>query len=121
MVEKPSARNDESIRSDASPGAEGDTADEYATKPVQADPPSKPVTPASHWPSWNRRWVMGVLGALVLAAVLIFGVPWIRLALNTVSTDDAYVGNGKSIKIWQDYWLPRKHPPPLLNRLYPIH
>jgi membrane fusion protein (multidrug efflux system) len=91
MVEKPSARNDESIRSDASPGAEGDTADEYATKPVQADPPSKPVTPASHWPSWNRRWVMGVLGALVLAAVLIFGVPWIRLALNTVSTDDAYV------------------------------
>jgi membrane fusion protein (multidrug efflux system) len=34
---------------------------------------------------------MGVLGALVLAAVLIFGVPWIRLALNTVSTDDAYV------------------------------
>jgi len=34
---------------------------------------------------------MGVLGALILAAVSILGIPWIRLALNTVSTDDAYV------------------------------
>jgi len=34
---------------------------------------------------------MGVLGAVVLAAVGILGVPWIRLAFNTISTDDAYV------------------------------
>jgi len=34
---------------------------------------------------------MGVLGALILAAVGVLGIPWIRLALNTVSTDDAYV------------------------------
>ena len=34
---------------------------------------------------------MGVLAALVLAAIWIFGVPWIELTLNTVSTDDAYV------------------------------
>jgi membrane fusion protein, multidrug efflux system len=34
---------------------------------------------------------MGVLAALVLAAIGIFGVPWIQLSLNTVSTDDAYV------------------------------
>ncbi len=34
---------------------------------------------------------MGVLGALVLAAVGVFGIPWIREMLNTVSTDDAYV------------------------------
>jgi membrane fusion protein (multidrug efflux system) len=34
---------------------------------------------------------MGVLGALILAAVGIFGIPWTRLALSTVSTDDAYV------------------------------
>ena len=34
---------------------------------------------------------MGVLAALVLAAIWIFGVPWIQLTLNTVSTDDAYV------------------------------
>jgi membrane fusion protein, multidrug efflux system len=34
---------------------------------------------------------MGVLGAVILAAVGILGVPWIRLAFNTISTDDAYV------------------------------
>ena len=34
---------------------------------------------------------MGVLGALILAAVGVFGIPWIRFAFNTVSTDDAYV------------------------------
>ena len=34
---------------------------------------------------------MGVLAALVLAAIWKFGIPWIELTLNTVSTDDAYV------------------------------
>jgi len=34
---------------------------------------------------------MGVLGALILVVVCVFGIPWIRFALNTVSTDDAYV------------------------------
>ena len=34
---------------------------------------------------------MGVLAALGLAAILIYGVPWIELTLTTVSTDDAYV------------------------------
>ena len=32
-----------------------------------------------------------MLAALVLAAIWKFGVPWIELTLNTVSTDDAYV------------------------------
>jgi membrane fusion protein (multidrug efflux system) len=32
-----------------------------------------------------------VLAALVLAAIWKFGVPWIELTLNTVSTDDSYV------------------------------
>src|SRR5262249_3812708 len=35
--------------------------------------------------------LVGVLGVLVLAAALWFGIPWIRLTLNTVSTDDAFV------------------------------
>ena len=34
---------------------------------------------------------MGVLAAVVLAAIWKFGIPWIELTLNTVSTDDAYV------------------------------
>jgi len=33
----------------------------------------------------------GVLGVLVLAVALWFGIPWIRLTLSTVSTDDAFV------------------------------
>jgi membrane fusion protein (multidrug efflux system) len=39
----------------------------------------------------RRRLLMGVLGALILAVAGVFGIPWIRLTLNTVSTDDAYV------------------------------
>jgi membrane fusion protein, multidrug efflux system len=35
--------------------------------------------------------LIGVLGVLVLAAVCVLGIPWIREMLNTVSTDDAYV------------------------------
>jgi membrane fusion protein, multidrug efflux system len=34
---------------------------------------------------------MGALGALILVAACVFGIPWIRFTLNTVSTDDAYV------------------------------
>ena len=34
---------------------------------------------------------MAVLGVLVLGAAGVFGIPWIRLSLNTGSTDDAYV------------------------------
>jgi membrane fusion protein (multidrug efflux system) len=35
--------------------------------------------------------LLGVLGALILAGVIVYGIPAIQLALNTVSTDDAYV------------------------------
>lgn len=39
----------------------------------------------------RRRLLFAALGGLVLAAVIVFGIPTVRLALNTVSTDDAYV------------------------------
>ena len=35
--------------------------------------------------------MLGAVGVVVLIAVCVFGVPWIRLAFTTVSTDDAYV------------------------------
>jgi membrane fusion protein, multidrug efflux system len=38
----------------------------------------------------NEDWPWE-LAAVVLAAIWKFGVPWIELTLNTVSTDDAYV------------------------------
>ncbi len=50
-----------------------------------------PNPPPDHRPSRPRRVLMGAVGVLVLAAVCIFGIPWILSSLNTVSTDDAYV------------------------------
>jgi membrane fusion protein, multidrug efflux system len=91
MVEKESADSDGSTRIDASPRAEEAASVEQGTKSAQTGLPSKPVTSANDRPRWKRRLVMGVPAALVLAAIGIFGVPWIQLILNTVSTDDAYV------------------------------
>src|SRR5580700_708163 len=39
----------------------------------------------------RRKMLLAAAGLLVLAAALWFGVPWVQTALNTVSTDDAYV------------------------------
>lgn len=58
---------------------------EHETKSSQTVPP--PVRQSKR----RRRLLLGVLGALILVAAGVFGIPWIRLMLNTVSTDDAYV------------------------------
>ncbi len=90
MLEKQSTVNDDSIERDSAvPGREG-TATEQAIQSKPTDPDSKRVIPAGYGPGW-RRLAIGGVGVLVLVAVLIFGVPWLRLTLNTVSTDDAYV------------------------------
>src|SRR5271170_7827265 len=58
---------------------------------------SMPVDAAKAAPSRGhdflrrRGLVLGTLGVLALAAALWFGVPWVRFALSTVSTDDAFV------------------------------
>src|SRR6516225_2416707 len=80
MAEQPSTEKRESARIDARPGA---PSVEQRGKSLRKDFSSRP--------GLKRSLVVGVLGALVLAAALIFGVPWVRLTLNTVSTDDAYV------------------------------
>jgi membrane fusion protein, multidrug efflux system len=41
--------------------------------------------------AWKRRLVFVALGVAVLSALVVFGIPAVREALNTVSTDDAYV------------------------------
>jgi membrane fusion protein (multidrug efflux system) len=56
--------------------------------PPQRDAGSKPV--ATQGMSRRRKLLIGVLGAVVIAAA-VFGVPRIRFALSTVSTDDAFV------------------------------
>jgi membrane fusion protein (multidrug efflux system) len=52
---------------------------------------SQTIPPPDRRSMRRRRLLMGVPGALILAAACVFGIPWIREMLNTVSTDDAYV------------------------------
>jgi membrane fusion protein, multidrug efflux system len=87
MLEKQDVGKDQSFRDVAAPRAEEGVSAERATESVQ----TVPVAPSNHRPRWKRRLAMGVLAAVVLAAIWKFGVPWIELTLNTVSTDDAYV------------------------------
>ena len=57
----------------------------------QTQPASAPARAEVHYATRKRRVLIGGLGVLVLAAALWFGIPWIRLMLNTASTDDAFV------------------------------
>ena len=67
----------------------GDTADRDGRSP-SPDPASKPVPQAEQRFTRRRMLLAGVLGAAVIVAAL-YGIPWIRFALSTVSTDDAFV------------------------------
>src|SRR5271155_5719574 len=84
ITEKRGTNRDESSRIDARSGGEGVL--------VEHDTKSSPITsPSGRQSTRRRRLLIGVLGAVVLVAVCVVGIPWIRLAFTTVSTDDAYV------------------------------
>ena len=69
------------------------------TSTRSADPaptPQKPVSagavlPEKQKPKGRRKMLLGAAGVVILAAALWFGIPSVQTALNTVSTDDAYV------------------------------
>jgi membrane fusion protein (multidrug efflux system) len=61
--------------------------DRDATR-ARTDAGSKPAS--NRGITRRRTLLIGVLGAIVIAAV-VFGIPWIRFVLSTVSTDDAFV------------------------------
>src|ERR1700731_2986045 len=56
-------------------------------KPAVSEPMPTPVSKSV---GRGRRWRL-LIGVLVIALVLFFGVRWLLRTLNTVSTDDAYV------------------------------
>ena len=54
--------------------------------------PKSSETPASgRHLTRRRKLLIGALGAVILIFACVFGIPWIREMVNTVSTDDAYV------------------------------
>jgi membrane fusion protein, multidrug efflux system len=69
--------------------ASGRNADSAPTQ--QTPPSSEAVPPEKQKAARRRKMLLGAAGAVVLAAVLAVGIPWILEALNTVSTDDAFV------------------------------
>jgi len=73
-------------------------ADKGASSPAKApvmakSAPAGQAPPASpgRRPGKKRKLLLGVVGALVLVALVVFGIPYIQQTLSTVSTDDAYV------------------------------
>src|SRR5262245_31346887 len=64
---------------------------DHGSELAHADLPSKAVPPRVYPHTRRRRLLLGGSGIVILAAALWFGIPWIRLTLNTVSTDDAFV------------------------------
>jgi len=83
-LEKPS-------RTDAPATGEegGSVARDAASK--QTHPPPGPAATEAHRATPKRKLLIAGLGVLALAAALWFGIPWVKLTLDTASTDDAYV------------------------------
>ena len=75
----------------AQPTTNGDASATDDTPSAQASPQASPVPQKAQKAPRKRKLLAGVLGVAVLAVLLVFGIPWVKTMLNTVSTDDAYV------------------------------
>jgi membrane fusion protein, multidrug efflux system len=82
--------HNESVSIDTPATVKGGTRVDRDGKLPATDSASKPSPPANQRFARQRKLLIGVLGAVVIA-VGVYGIPWIRFALSTVSTDDAYV------------------------------
>jgi membrane fusion protein (multidrug efflux system) len=76
---------------DAQPIANGDASAAHDAKSAQTPPDSGPVPQEARKVPPKRKILAGVIGVAVLAVLLVFGIPWVKAMLSTVSTDDAYV------------------------------
>ncbi len=61
------------------------------TDKARSDVPSGAKAPTNPKASRGRRSLLAAAAVVLLAVILVFGIPWIKETLNTVSTDDAYV------------------------------
>jgi membrane fusion protein, multidrug efflux system len=76
---------------DAQPIANGNASAASDATSAQPPPTPGPVPQAGRKTPRKRKLLAGGVGVVVLAALLVFGIPWVEAILNTVSTDDAYV------------------------------
>jgi membrane fusion protein, multidrug efflux system len=79
---------------DGSPAPQAETkAHPEQQAPARADVPASAAAPATPKPPSHplRKWLLLALLVVVLALAGYFLVPWVITALNTISTDDAYV------------------------------
>ena len=86
ITEKEDVNREGSSRIEMRSPGEGVSVEEGAKPPQMIPPPDRRSRR-------RRRLLMGALGALILVAACVFGIPWILEMLNTVSTDDAYVNS----------------------------
>ena len=75
----------------AQPTANQEASTALDAKPAEAAAQPSPAPPEARKTAWKRKLLAGVLGVVVLAVLVVFGIPWIEAMLSTVSTDDAYV------------------------------
>jgi membrane fusion protein (multidrug efflux system) len=84
-------QSDKPTSIDAQPTANVDSsAADDATSAQTAREPG-PVPQEARKAPRKRTLLVGALGVVVLAVLLVFGTPWVEAMLNTVSTDDAFV------------------------------
>jgi membrane fusion protein, multidrug efflux system len=83
MTERTEASRGEANPVDVPAASERASGEHEARQSTSPPPDQRPLR--------RRRLLIGALGAVVLAAVCIFGIRWVLASLNTVSTDDAYV------------------------------
>src|SRR5919108_2148029 len=67
-----------------------EAATDFSTGTPEPPPSRKAAAPPRRR---SRRWLMRGIGLLILAGIIVWGVPFIKRALSTVSTNDAYVNS----------------------------
>jgi membrane fusion protein (multidrug efflux system) len=75
----------------AQPTANDDASAAHDAESAQTPLRSRPVPQDARKATRKRKLLAGVLGVAVLAALLVFGIPYVEEMLSTVSTNDAFV------------------------------
>jgi membrane fusion protein (multidrug efflux system) len=84
-------RSDKPGSIDAQSTANGDTPPSLDANSAQTPPDPQPAPQEAGKLTRRRVILFAALGVVVLAVLIVFGVPWVEAMLNTVSTDDAFV------------------------------